>query len=118
MAEIERIRVTLVFSLQPRQIEQHELELPLGSTIADLLNNEALRTRMPASFSELLQNCSAGVWGRKQALTTVLQNQDRVELYRALRVDPKVARRERFNKQGARTTGLFAKQRPGAKAGY
>lgn len=50
--------------------------------------------------------------------TTVLQHQDRVEVYRALKVDPKVARRERFAKQGARTTGLFASKRPGAKAGY
>ena len=47
-----------------------------------------------------------------------LQLQDRVEVYRALKVDPKVARRERFAKQGARTTGLFASKRPGAKAGY
>ncbi|MGH8819682.1 MAG: RnfH family protein, partial [Rhodoferax sp.] len=31
---------------------------------------------------------------------------------------PKVARRERFRKQGARTAGLFAKKRPGAKPGY
>jgi len=43
---------------------------------------------------------------------------DRLEIYRPLRVDPKVARRERFAKQGARTTGLFARQRPGAKTGY
>jgi hypothetical protein len=33
-------------------------------------------------------------------------------------VDPKVARRERFKKQGARGTGLFAKRRKGGKAGY
>ena len=39
-------------------------------------------------------------------------------VHRELKVDPKVARRERFVKQGARTTGLFAKKRLGAKAGY
>jgi len=33
-------------------------------------------------------------------------------------VDPKVARRERFARQGAKTAGLFAKRRAGAKAGY
>jgi hypothetical protein len=41
-----------------------------------------------------------------------------VELYRPLLVDPKVARRERFRRQGARNTGLFAQRRPGAKPGY
>jgi putative ubiquitin-RnfH superfamily antitoxin RatB of RatAB toxin-antitoxin module len=48
----------------------------------------------------------------------VLNPTDRVEVLRGLRVDPKVARRERFQKQGARTAGLFAKRRPGAKPGY
>jgi sulfur carrier protein len=59
-----------------------------------------------------------GVWGRKQPPDHVLRQGDRVELYRALKVDPKVARRERFSKQGARTTGLFSKRRAGAKSGY
>jgi hypothetical protein len=48
----------------------------------------------------------------------VLQDLDRVEIYRPLKVDPKVARRTRFVEQGARTAGLFARKRPGAKAGY
>ena len=43
---------------------------------------------------------------------------DRLEVYRPLTVDPKVARRQRFVRQGAKTAGLFAKKRPGAKAGY
>ena len=41
-----------------------------------------------------------------------------VKAYRGLRVDPMVARHERFKKQGARSAGLFAKRRPGAKPGY
>ncbi|MDH5708755.1 MAG: RnfH family protein, partial [Hylemonella sp.] len=48
----------------------------------------------------------------------VLRDLDRVELYRPLKVDPKVARRERFARQGARGAGLFASKRAGAKAGY
>lgn len=59
-----------------------------------------------------------GVWGRKQAADHLLRDGDRVELYRPLKVDPKVARRERFTRQGAGTTGLFAKRRAGAKSGY
>ena len=58
------------------------------------------------------------VWGQPQALSHELQVGDRVELTRALLVDPKVARRERFRQQGAKTAGLFAHQRPHAKAGY
>jgi putative ubiquitin-RnfH superfamily antitoxin RatB of RatAB toxin-antitoxin module len=36
---------------------------------------------------------------------------DRIEIYRPLKVDPKVARRERFRKQGSRSAGLFARKR-------
>ena len=59
-----------------------------------------------------------GVWGRKVELDHVLRADDRVELYRPLQVDPKVARRERFVRQGAKSAGLFTKRRIGAKAGY
>jgi putative ubiquitin-RnfH superfamily antitoxin RatB of RatAB toxin-antitoxin module len=37
---------------------------------------------------------------------------------RTLKVDPKVARRERFVKQGAKAAGLFSQRRAGGKAGY
>jgi putative ubiquitin-RnfH superfamily antitoxin RatB of RatAB toxin-antitoxin module len=58
------------------------------------------------------------VWGRKAPPGQLLRDRDRVEIWRPLRVDPKLARRERFGQQGARTAGLFAKRRPGAKPGY
>ena len=61
---------------------------------------------------------TTGVWNRKAPQTTVLREADRVEVYRDLRVDPKVARRERFVGQGARGTGLFARRKAGSKAGY
>jgi putative ubiquitin-RnfH superfamily antitoxin RatB of RatAB toxin-antitoxin module len=48
----------------------------------------------------------------------VLRDLDRIEICRALAVDPKVARRERFQKQGSSRAGLFSKRRVGAKPGY
>lgn len=109
------IRVTLVYSPSPRKMQEIVLELPLGSTVSQALQASGLQ----AMFPDLdLQHAQAGVWGRKAGREQVLRDQDRVELYRPLKVNPKVARRERFAKQGARTTGLFATRRPGAKAGY
>lgn len=58
------------------------------------------------------------VWGRKARAEQTVQTQDRIEITRGLRVDPKVARRERFASQGRKTAGLFAQRRPGAKPGY
>ena len=106
------ISVALAYSPGPREVIEKTLTLPLESRVQDALNL--------ANLSELVVNdaFALGIWGKKTTLNHVLQDLDRLELYRPLKVDPKVARRERFQKQGARTTGLFAKTRAGGKAGY
>jgi len=111
-AEIE---VVVAYAQGPRKVREIVLRLAPGTTLAQALQASGLAALEP----ELdLAQAPVGVWGRKAAREQVLRDQDRVELYRPLRVDPKVARRERFAKQGARTAGLFAQRRAGAKAGY
>lgn len=110
------LKVTLVYSAVPRQVREWALELAAGTTVAQALAAAGVFDEFPA-----LQQGGRlviGIWGRKTTLGHVLREHDRVELYRGLRVDPKVARRERFTRQGAKSAGLFAKARPGAKAGY
>ena len=106
------ISVTLAYSPAPRQVVEKELVLPLKSSVQDALKFADLTDFTSDADYQL------GIWGKKTTLSHVLQDLDRLELYRPLKVDPKVARRERFQKQGARTTGLFAKTRAGGKAGY
>ena len=106
------IFVTLAFSPAPRDVVEKELILPLKSTVQEALNLANLAEFTTDSDYQL------GIWGKKTTLNHVLKDQDRLELYRSLKVDPKVARRERFQKQGARTTWFFAKTRTGGKAGY
>ena len=67
---------------------------------------------------EGLHFLQAGIWGRKVLWTQPLQEGDRIELYRPLKVDPKVARRQRFKRQGKGRTGLFANRKSGSAAGY
>jgi uncharacterized protein len=106
------ISVTLAYSPAPREVVEKTLVLPLKSTVQD-----ALKLANLAEFT-VDADYQLGIWGKKTTLKHVLHDGDRLELYRPLKVDPKVARRERFQKQGARTTGLFAKTRVGGKAGY
>ena len=109
------MKVTVVHSPAPRQVFERVLHLAEGATAREALQASGLIDAHP----ELLQaHLDVGIWGRKCQPAQVLEEGDRLEIYRPLRVDPKVARRERFKGQGARTTGLFAKRRPGAKAGY
>lgn len=109
------MNILLVYSPAPRQVRQWHLELPPGSSVAQAIKGSGIL----AEFPELaLGRLAVGIWGRKTSLRQLLHEQDRLEIYRALRVDPKTARRERFSKQGVKKSGLFAKKRAGAKAGY
>ena len=89
--------------------------LPAASTLQQALKASGLLARYPALDTP---DVDVGVWGKVVAVSHILQDLDRVEIYRPLTVDPKVARRTRFKGQGARTTGLFSQKRQGAKAGY
>ncbi|CAN5919825.1 hypothetical protein BH11PSE13_BH11PSE13_31410 [soil metagenome] len=109
------MQITVVYSPAPRNIFEERVTLPEGATVRDAL----AASQLAASFPTLdWAASSAGVWGRGCEWDRVLADRDRVELCRPLKVDPKVARRERFQRQGARGTGLFASRRQGAKAGY
>lgn len=110
-----RLKITLVYSPAPRQVRQRVIELESGTTVGQVLAG----CDVFDDFSELEKNrLLAGIWGKKIGLDHLLEDNDRIEIYRPLRVDPKTARRERFDRQGAKSAGLFTNKRPGAKAGY
>jgi putative ubiquitin-RnfH superfamily antitoxin RatB of RatAB toxin-antitoxin module len=109
------IEVTVAYSPAPREVMEWTLQLPEGATVHQAVRASGLSAACPGL--DFLA-CEVGVWGRRSEWEAALRARDRVEIYRPLLVDPKVARRERFRKQGARAAGLFAGKRPGAKAGY
>jgi putative ubiquitin-RnfH superfamily antitoxin RatB of RatAB toxin-antitoxin module len=96
------MQVTVVFSPAPRTWRECVLQLPAGASLGDAVAASGLVSG--------LEGLEAGIWGRKAPPQQPLREGDRVELYRPLRVDPKVARRERFRSQGARAAGLFARR--------
>ena len=109
------LHVTLACSPVPRVVHEEVLLLKDGASVRDAV----LVSRLAAEFAQLdWQALQPGVWGKAVDWEQLLKDGDRIELCRDLTVDPKVARRERFARQGARGTGLFAKRRAGAKAGY
>ena len=109
------MKICLVYSPAPRQVREWTLALATGSTVAQALAECGIFEEFP----ELQKAQPAlGIWGKKTSLGHALHEGDRVEIYRGLRVDPKIARRERFDRQGVKRAGLFAKKRAGGKAGY
>ena len=104
------VRVTVAYSPGPRAVLEWEVDLAAGQT----LRAAVAASGLAASCPDLdLDAATVGVWGRRSDWAQLLRDGDRVEVYRPLAVDPKVARRERFKGQGARAAGLFARKRPG-----
>lgn len=110
------LHVSVAYSPAPRELWEKALRLPDGATVRQALEASGVLE----AFAELRPPAElhVGVWGRKAEDSQVLRERDRVELYRPLQVDPKLARRERFRRQGTRAAGLFSQRRPGGKAGY
>ena len=91
---------------------------PSNNTSAQALGAPS-GTKANAAEERNWRGLSLAVFGRKlTTLDSELFDGDRLDCCRPLRVDPKLARRERFNQQGSRRSGLFAKRREGSVAGY
>ena len=113
------MRVNLVYAPAARQCHELQIKLASPGTVAQAIEASGWLQSMAELATQLASGeLVCGVWGEKVAQEQLLKDGDRVEIYRALKVDPKEARRLRFAKQGARTAGLFAKRRSGAKPGY
>jgi putative ubiquitin-RnfH superfamily antitoxin RatB of RatAB toxin-antitoxin module len=114
------IQITLCWSLLPRQVQEHTLQVSAGSTVQSVVA-QVMATGLPevggADLAKL-PFMHPGIWGRKVAWTAQVHDGDRIELNRELKVDPKVARRQRFKRQGKGRTGLFANRKSGVAAGY
>lgn len=117
------IQVVLCWSLEPRHVHEMSLHVPEGSTVQAVLDQGVAlclqdQTSSDSAYLSSLQFQQPGIWGKKVPWTQVVQAGDRIELYRPLKVDPKVARRQRFKRQGKGRTGLFANRKSGSAAGY
>lgn len=110
-------RVTVVFSPEPRTVREWVLMVEPGTVVSqalamvDGLNVDLSPSPSPSpSLAQAVAPYRVGIWNKVVELTQTLCEHDRIELYRALKVDPKVARRERFVQQGRRSAGLFTKK--------
>jgi len=85
------IHVEVVYARPERQYLE-TLALPDGSMVADALRAVAGRPPFDALDLDVMP---VGVFGDRVDRDRVLENGDRVELYRPLEVDPREARRRR-----------------------
>ena len=113
-----QLNVSLVYSPRPREVFECSLQVPAGTSVAQALQASGIFEEFPELQKPSPDRVTLGVWGKRVTRSRLLRNDDRIEIYRNLRVDPKIARRERFSRQGIKRAGLFSAVRSGAKAGY
>jgi uncharacterized protein len=85
------IGVEVVYA-EPQRVIIKELRLGPGSRVADALRLAAV----DSDFAGVdLANSALGIFGKATQPDHILQHGDRVEIYRPLTADPKLARRAR-----------------------
>lgn len=92
------IAIEVVYA-EPHQVWRVALDLPAGSTAAQALAASGFARQFP-DYS--LQPPMTGVYGRSCAPDHVLQDADRLEIYRPLDFDPLESRRRRASHRQAR----------------
>jgi uncharacterized protein len=85
------MKVEVVYAL-PESVDAVSVSLPAGASLRDAVVASGLLERHAGIH---LEKHAFGIFGRRAVLETRLREGDRVEVYRALALDPKEARRQR-----------------------
>jgi putative ubiquitin-RnfH superfamily antitoxin RatB of RatAB toxin-antitoxin module len=108
-ANAEVVR-TMVCHAAPDRTFLEPVELPAGTT----LESAIMQSGVLKAFPQLdLGTCRTGVFGKLRPLDTVVQEGDRIEIYRGLLADPKAARQRRVAHRRAEGTREGLKWRRG-----
>lgn len=87
----QSINVEVAYALPGKQVIR-QVNVDSGTTIGGAI----VQSGIMMDFSDLeLEDARVGIFGKVAAMTTVLADGDRVEIYRPLIADPKEVRRQR-----------------------
>lgn len=88
---IDTINVEVAYAEPAKQ-----LILPVNVDAGTTVGGAIVQSGIMMKFPDLdIENSKVGIFGKATAMTTVLQDADRVEIYRPLIADPKEVRRKR-----------------------
>ncbi|MBL4671911.1 MAG: RnfH family protein [Arenicella sp.] len=87
------INVSLVFATEQKQWI-HEAQVASGTCAEELIESSNFRSKVEGLLALDLDLLDIGVFSQKVARNYLLQEGDRVELYRPLTADPKEVRRQ------------------------
>jgi len=91
------LKIELAFSVSSHEVELVRLSVNEGTTVGQAIEQSGIRGRYPQLH---IGADNTGIFGKLCSDATVLAEGDRIEIYQALRADPKDARRKRAMRQG------------------
>ena len=86
----EPVVVEVVYASADRQ-RLRRVDVPAGASVAAAIAASGLVDE----FGPDEETLEAGIWSQRAALDTRVKPGDRIEIYRPLKIDPKLARRQR-----------------------
>lgn len=95
---IDQIEVEVAYALPHRQFLKR-FYVPSGTTIEQAITLSGIQDIFPEID---LEKQKIGIFSRLTKRGTILQDSDRVEIYRPLLLDPKENRRKRLNKRASK----------------
>jgi putative ubiquitin-RnfH superfamily antitoxin RatB of RatAB toxin-antitoxin module len=87
----ELIRVQVSYALVDRQSVLN-VDVPTGTTVAEAIQRSGILSRHPEIDLEVNR---VGVFGKLRKTDAIVEDAERIEIYRPLIADPKAARKER-----------------------
>lgn len=94
---MDKINISIAYAL-PQQYYLKTLQLDQGTTIQSAI----LQSGILQQYKEIdLRKNKVGIFSRPAKLTDILNDGDRIEIYRPLLADPKEIRRRRAEQQRA-----------------
>lgn len=90
------MHVEVVYAASADEQRAVAVELPAGATVENAIRASDLPARYPEI--DLTQN-AVGIFGERVTLDHVVEDGDRVEIYRSLIADPKEVRRQRASEK-------------------
>lgn len=85
---------SVVYAAEDGTLLEYHGQLPAGATVRAALEASGILSIYPDwEFSRL----NIGIYAQKASLDTVLHQNDRVEIYRPLKIDPREKRRVKVN---------------------
>jgi hypothetical protein len=84
------MKIGIAYALPQRQA-WFDVEIPDGTTIQDAINRSGILKQFPDIN---LETQKVGIYGKISKLDTVLNDGDRIEIYRPITCDPKTVPRK------------------------